>query len=240
MASKGGRGAGPRDKVLFGMKYHRKLSLATEDLSYLMERGYAEGAALRLVGDHFQLQKRQRLAVLRSAAGLSERQERLSRKVSDLRGHFLDIDGFNLIILLEAAQSGGLLLRGADGCLRDLASVHGSYKILPETIDLVELLGHYLSQRGVKGVRWWLDSPISNSGRLGSLLRKIALEHHWNWEVNVIPHVDKAVAESHDIVVSTDKVILHRCRRWANLGDEFVATFFPNAWILELPERTHG
>ena len=40
---------------------------AVDDLSWLLGRGYAEVAALKIVGDKMQLSKRQRAAVQRSA-----------------------------------------------------------------------------------------------------------------------------------------------------------------------------
>ena len=237
--TKKSRGAGPRDKILFASKNHRKLSLATEDLCYLMERGYSESAALRVVGDHFQLQKRQRLAILRSSSGVTERQERESRKVSDLQNATLDIDGFNLIILLEAAYSGGLILHGADNCLRDLSSVHGTYKLVQQTPDSIEKIGHYISNRGVTKVYWWLDSPISNSGKLSKLILSIAEKNQWNWFAETTPYVDKIVAQSENVVVSSDKVILQRCQRWCNLGYEFVSNQISDAWFLKLPIKNN-
>src|SRR6266404_1471952 len=43
------------------------------------------------------------------------------------------IDGFNLILTLESALGGGVMLVGRDGCYRDMASVHGTYRRVEET-----------------------------------------------------------------------------------------------------------
>ena len=49
------------------------------------------------------------------------------------RGSPLRIDGFNLILTLESAVGGGVVLGGRDGCYRDMASVHGTYRRVEET-----------------------------------------------------------------------------------------------------------
>jgi hypothetical protein len=38
------------------------------------------------------------------------------------------IDGFNLLITIESALSGGYIFIGVDGGFRDLSSIHWSYK----------------------------------------------------------------------------------------------------------------
>ena len=43
------------------------------------------------------------------------------------------VDGFNLIITIEVALSGGLVLDCADGTVRDLAGLRGSYHPVDET-----------------------------------------------------------------------------------------------------------
>ena len=43
------------------------------------------------------------------------------------------IDGFNVVASVESALGGGVLLLSRDGALRDMASVHGSYRLVEET-----------------------------------------------------------------------------------------------------------
>ena len=86
----------------------------------------------------------------------------------------LHIDGFNVLITLESALSGGFIFVGRDGCYRDLSSVHGSYKRVAETGDAILLVGKALDTLGVRSVHWLLDRPVSNSGRLRELLSDLA------------------------------------------------------------------
>jgi len=91
------------------------------------------------------------------------------------------IDGYNLLITIEAAMSGGLIFKGRDGCSRDLASIHGTYHKVSETIPAIELIRSFLQQTGITESLWLLDSPVSNSGRLKTILR----EHNPDWQVNL-------------------------------------------------------
>jgi len=77
---------------------------------------------LKLVGDRYQLAERQRTAVRRSACSDASLRWRAERRADlrDLNGASLAVDGFNLLTTIEAALSGGIIIRGRDGCLRDM------------------------------------------------------------------------------------------------------------------------
>ncbi len=229
-----GRGASPRDHDIFSSKMLERLREATLDMSFLIARDYAEASALKVVGDRYQLHQRQRLAVLRSASSAKDIAGSASKRCGDLRDQILDIDTLNLVILLESALGGGVLLKGMDGCYRDLASVHGTYRMVEQTGPLLRHFGRWLAERGVVGVRWWIDQPVSNSGRLASLLREIGEEAGWPWEAQTTPYVDREVAQAQGISISTDKVILRHCRQWNNAGREFVEAHIPEAWVFDL------
>ena len=50
------------------------------------------------------------------------------------------IDGFNTVITLEVMLSDSILFSCADGTIRDLAALRGTYRIIPETQKAVEIL----------------------------------------------------------------------------------------------------
>ncbi|MCB9637604.1 MAG: DUF434 domain-containing protein [Myxococcales bacterium] len=232
-----GRGAHPRDDEFFAAKKLQILQEAVFDMSFLFTRSYAEASALKLVGDRYQLHQRQRLAILRSAASTEDLQLFAPKELELLKDQALDIDAFNLIILLESASGGGLILKGMDGCYRDLASVHGTYRMVELTSQLVRYLGKWLAQQEVAKVRWWIDQPVSNSGRLAALFREIGQEEGWDWEAETTPYVDREIAQAKGISVSTDKVIIRRCSKWSNVGRRFVDQMIPSAWIVDLGIR---
>jgi hypothetical protein len=171
------RGPHPADAELFAPAVLPRLRAAVADFSLLRTKGYAEKSALKLVGDRFSLTQRQRLAVMRGSCSDQQRQSRLTRRVplEALAGQPLAIDGYNLLITIEAALSGGLIFQGRDGCFRDLASIHGTYRKVEETVPALRLIGEFLTEiraSRVEGVgtpnavdRVWESFPPSNRGQ---------------------------------------------------------------------------
>ena len=212
------------------------LRAALADFSLLLTKGYADNSALKLVGDHFALTQRQRLAIMRSACSDQQRQSRRSRRIEigDLAGQPLAIDGYNLLITIEAALSGAFLFRGRDGCLRDLAGIHGTYRKVEETTPALLCIGRFLAKFGVTGPLWLLDSPVSNSGRLKTLMAELAREHGWRWDIRLSTNPDAELKRTERVVVSTDSVVLDACDGWANLGTEIIQTSMPEARIIVL------
>src|SRR5262249_11806265 len=79
------------------------------------------------------------------------------------------VDGFNQLVTIERALAGGAILRGRDSALRDIASVHGTWRRSESTQQAIALVARSLP---ASGVAWVLDAPVSNSGRLAQLLRE--------------------------------------------------------------------
>jgi hypothetical protein len=230
------RGRHPADSKLFADVEVPLLRQATEELSWLFQRGYSPVAALKLVGDHFGLRERQRLAVLRSSCGEGAAAERSRRRltVAELQGLRVAVDGFNCLITSEAALSGGLLLRGRDKALRDLSSVHGSYRQVQETERALQLLGDAIAGAAPAEVRWFLDRPVSNSGRLRGLIEAMARTAGWPWQVELADNPDRAIAATGWVAASTDAWLLDRCPHWVCLPDAVVARAGISPWTVDL------
>jgi hypothetical protein len=146
----------------------------------------------------------------------------------------LIVDGFNLVITLEAALSGGVLVKGRDGCVRDLSSVHGSYRAVEETERAVLLAGEALGALSPASVLWLLDKPVSNSGRLAERVRVVAKERGWPWEVGVEFNPDREIVNSNRVAVTSDSNVLDGAARWLNLGRLVVERHVPGAWVIDL------
>ena len=230
------RGQHPADEKLFGEVWIPNIRRAVSDYSLLLSKGYAEKSSLKLVGDRFTLTERQRLAVMRSACSDEQRASRRSRQleISKIAGQVIAIDGYNVLITIEAAMSGGLIFRGRDGCCRDLASIHGTYHKVTETIPAIELIGGFLQQTGIGEALWLLDSPVSNSGRLKTLLRELAEKSNWKCEIDLVTSPDAVLIKSEKIVASSDSVVLDKCGRWVDLAGEIIKNRLPEAKIIDL------
>ncbi len=229
------RGPHPEDSKLFAAANVPQLCQATSDLSWLLSRGYASTSSIKLVGDRFGLDARQRIAIARSGCADDNVERRRSEvSVGELAEQELWIDGFNLLTTIEAALAGGVILRGRDGCYRDMASMHGSYKKVEETRSAIELIGETIEPSMVKRCHWLLDQPVSNSGRLAALLRETAAQRGWAWEAELVPDPDVVLKESRHVVVSADSQILNHAPRWCNLAGAILDAGCPDAWIIDL------
>ncbi|HYL99437.1 MAG TPA: DUF434 domain-containing protein [Blastocatellia bacterium] len=229
------RGAHGEDGALFGPEQLAILREATADLSWLLSRQYSQNSSLKVVGDRYGLRDRQRLAVSRAACSDSqlEARPRSRVEVSNLAGSPVVIDGFNLLITIEAALSGGVLIIGRDGCVRDLSSVHGSYRSVEETEAALELAGLALRGAGVSSATWVLDKPVSNSGRLATRIRDYASSSGFAWEVELAMNPDRELIAADQIVVSSDSVVLDHAARWTNLAFHIVENYVPDRWMLD-------
>jgi hypothetical protein len=226
-----GRGPGPKDRELFSPARVPALRSAADDLSWLLTRGYADRSALKLVGDRHALTERQRMAVSRSSCSDHARESRRAKKVERVDGEIVWVDGFNVLIVIESAMSGGLILVGRDGAHRDLASVHGTWRKVTRTDDALHAIGAALAP--AREVVVILDRPVSNSGRLAARMREVAGANAWPWTVELSMHADRELAASGAIVATGDARILDACAQWIDVPGAVVAGM-GEAWIVDL------
>lgn len=230
------RGPHPEDEELFSVAMEPTLRSATSELSWLLTRGYAPTASLKLVGDRYNLDARQRLAVARCACSDPSATRRRDHEVTrqQLKGQELWVDGYNVLTSVEAALSGAVILHARDGSYRDMASMHGSYRKVEETVPAIEILGELLSRCEVTMCRWFLDEPVSNSGRLKSLLRELSDKHAWDFKVELVRDPDSVLMAADQVVASADSHILDHTLRWFNLARAAIESRVADAWILNL------
>ena len=230
------RGPHPDDLRLFAPDAWPLLAGAIDDLCWLASRGYPSDAARKLVGDRYNLTARQRIGVERCSCSEASVAARRSRQVMPeaLCGRPLWLDGYNVLTTVEAALSGGVILAGRDGCYRDMASMHGSYRKVVETLPALERIGQTAAELGAGECHWYLDRPVSNSGRLRRIIEEVAARHGWPWRAELVQDPDRLLAESTEVVVTADSAILDRCAAWFNLARETVARHVPDALIPNL------
>jgi hypothetical protein len=233
------RGAHPEDPRLFAPERVQTLALALEEAEYLLERGYAESSVVDVVGRRHSLEARQRLALQRMMCSTSARRARDERRqpLEAARERALEIDGFNLVIGLEVAISGGPLLRGVDGALRDLAGLRGSYHPVLETDRALEIIGELVGPVAPKLVHVLLDRPVSNSGRLRAKIEEHASGWSFPVEVELVPDPDRELV-GRELVVSGDSLVLDVAASWVNLLGHALEARLPDAWIVD-PRPAH-
>lgn len=230
------RGPAPRDEKLFGPRYLPAMRAAHRDLCWLLDQGYATRSALELVGNRHNLTSRQRMAVSRCAcpAGAAERRRRIQLPPSGVHGRELWLDGYNVVTVLESALAGGVVLLGRDGCCRDVAGIHRRYRKVNETTPVLRMIGETAAGWGVTCCRWWLDKPVSNSGRLKALIGEIAAAAGWDMSVELVFNPDHLLCETEEVIATSDGVVLDHCRQWVNLTRHIILERIPCARLLDL------
>jgi hypothetical protein len=230
------RGPDPRDDEAFGPASRPALRGAVADFSWLLGRAYAPVSALKLVGDRWRLTERQRQAVRRAACSDCARDRRIASQVkrSALTGKDVLIDGFNVLTTIEAALGGAVVLACRDTAYRDIAGIHGSYRKVAETIPALERLVTVLAGLAVRQCRWLFDRPVSNSGRIRSLVLNLAAQHGVDWSVELVDDPDPLLCESLEIVATADSAILDGGPPWLNLARIAIETACPRAMVVDL------
>jgi hypothetical protein len=227
------------DERLFSNEALPILQEAVRDLSWLRTRGYADASAIALVGDRYRLRRRQRVAVGRCACSDAARDERESkrREPMTMTAQPLVIDGLNVITTIEVAMAGGVLLLCRDACMRDMASFHGSYRLVHETERAVAILVDVVESMKPSEVMIYIDRPVSNSGRLAEIIRTTAAAKGSRLEAMTADRVDETLKASTAVVATADSAVLDGCGDWLNLARMAVErhrTELGRLWLLDL------
>ena len=229
------RGLRDGDDRLFAPQAIAKLKIAQEELRFLLDRGYPAKSAGAYVGSHHQLSARQQLALSRCTASSRQLANREAKNLNrdNLAGQMVHIDGFNQIIGLEVALSGGMLLIGQDGCVRDLAELRGSYRLINQTGTAIGLIRDALRELNVAKAVFVLDEPVSNSGRLKTLIA----DARWNIpiDIRIVKSPDSELKRLH-YVITGDSAILDECQSWFNLT-AFILANDIGSGVLKKPDR---
>jgi hypothetical protein len=230
------RGPDPRDFEAFGPPNLPALRGAVADFSWLLGRSYAAVSALKLVGDRWCLTARQRQAVRRAACSDDARERRLLHRVAldQVAGNELIIDGFNVLTTIEAALGGAVVIVCRDTTCRDIAGIHGGYRKVAETMPALEQLVAVLTNLSVGRCHWLFDRPVSNSGRIRSLVMQKAVEQYLDWSVDLVDDPDPILSSSAEIVATADSAILEGGTKWINLARLTIETTCPRAMVVDL------
>ena len=86
-------------------------------------------------------------------------------------------------------------------------------------------------------MQWYFDSPVSNSGRLKTLLYELATKRKAPWDVELVFNPDTILVEQNELTISADSWILDGVDACFDLVKYTVAQAVPNAEIWNLFEE---
>ena len=227
------RGYCEDDVKQFGEEAMKKLFPCAEEITYLLNRGYPYKSAITFTGNHYLLSERQRNALMRMCASDEMRRIRREKQLAELEeGCTVHIDAFNAVVLMETALSGSMILKGADGCYRDLSGLAGTYAIIQNTDPGIERIIRKLQEHRVAKAVFWIDAPVSNSGRLKTHIAEAAERLSFPIHIEMVKNADTELMKQ-DHVISGDSMVITECVSWYNLYEELIRDL-NDPWIVSI------
>ncbi len=201
-----------------------QFNMALAEYLFLLERKYSQTSILKLVSDRHQLSGEERSMLLR---GIHPKSYCVHRKSKSIKKLPVDceifIDGYNVIRTLGSYFLGKSLFISMDGFLRDASEMHR--KTLPIEIRnrCLDLIINHLIIIQPKTVLIYLDSPISKSGELASIINKQIVETGLNGEAITVHSPD------HHLKIVTKGII---CTADSSIIDKGLVKVFDLAFAI--------
>ncbi len=198
----------------------KELKKASEDFRYLLNRGYPRRTSLELVGNRYQLTSDQRHLLHRGIFADLDASSRRKKKVPIklIRNKDLTIDGYNVLITVEAGLEGRPLIFGDDGFIRDISGVSGNFKMSQTTEEALRLVLKMLTKAKPRWTFFLLDSPISMSGKLAERVRGLLEKAGLPGDARTMRVPEQILIGFPGIVATSDTAIIDRSERVFDLA----------------------
>ncbi|MFW6288790.1 MAG: DUF434 domain-containing protein [Spirochaetota bacterium] len=188
---------------------------AATDYRWLLDRGYPDQGALRLVGDRYRLSGTERNTLFRGVFSLVDSTRRAAR-IAEPREGDLTVDGHNVLFTIWNCIAGRPMVLATDGFVRDIG---GTRSRLPHDERFDRVARHLCTTLAVLPtgrVTVLLDDPLPWSREHAGVIERI-----WN-EVSDGPSealvvrtersVDATVAATREgLIATSDTAIVDRC-----------------------------
>jgi len=143
------------------------------DYRLLLDKEYPVDASLKLVGDHYRLSHNGRMMLYRGVLSRAASQTNRAKLVrSPWEGATLGIDGYNILFTLTNYMHGHPMFVATDGFLRDVGGAHGRIADHRGFERMAQLTVDILATLNLDAITFFLDAPVSSSGRQAGFLRE--------------------------------------------------------------------
>jgi hypothetical protein len=196
------------------------LQKAAEDFRYLLNRSYPRKAALEMVGNRYQLASDERHLLHRGVFSDRDAGSRQKKKIplEKIRGKDLVIDGYNVLITIEAGLSGRPLVLGDDGFIRDISGVSGNFKKTDKTDGAFQLIFDFIKRVKPRQTLLLFDSPISRSGELAQEVRDGLERENLSGDAIAVRVPEKILIGFPGTVATSDTAIIDRSHKVVDLA----------------------
>mgnify|MGYP002396405328 FL=1 len=215
-----------------------ELKEAVTDLRFLLGRGYNREGCMVFVGDKYQLDKEERLILYRAVYDSKTANEHARKKMAAkvISGKKVAIDGYNVVLTIEAMLKSEKLIQCDDEFFRDITGVHGKHKPTETTEKALGILVDFLKGFNPQEVVFFYDAQVSLSGEMASLTRRMLKESRLNGDARAVRQADKEALNYGEIVSSSDAVLIEKSEKLIDSAGELINKLFPEK-IIKLPKR---
>jgi len=195
------------------------LQKAADDFRYLLNRSYPRKAALELVGNRYQLTSDQRHLLHRGVFSDADSEARHKRKIpiERIRRKDFVIDGYNVIITIEAGLSGRPLILGDDGFMRDISGLSANFKKTEKTEEALKLILDVIKKVKPRHTLFLLDAPISMSGNLAQEVRDSLKRENLLGDARTLKVPEKILIGFPGVIATSDTAIIDQSKKVVDL-----------------------
>lgn len=196
-------------------------------MSKVVKRGYVPTDAKEFSSENLELVKRAQADIFM----LIERGYKIKNASTFVGNHYLLSERQRLAIVRSTSS-----LRCMDGTIRDLAGLRGTYKLIDKTDIAIDLIGEKLKEMKIGEVNFYLDSPVSNTGKLKQRILELLAKYSYEVKVELVNNAD-VILETKSCVITSDAIILNKCESWINLAYDIICEKLPKLKHIDLSMR---
>ncbi len=215
------------------------LQEAASDFRHLLNRGYPRKPVLELIGNRYHLSYDQRHLLHRGIFSKLDARTRKAKQIT-LKGlchQELAIDGYNVLITIEAALSGRPLILSDDGFVRDISGLSGNFKKTGLTDEAIDFVLNLLEKARPAHTLFLFDSPISRSGLLAKEVRKKLKDRALFGDAQALKVPEKVLLGFKGIVATSDTAIIDQATEVLDLAGHIIRSQIKPEILLTLKSR---
>lgn len=220
----------------------KDLQNAAEDFRYLLNHGYPRKASLELVGNRYGLTADQRhllhRGVFSSIDSGSRRKKRIS--VEKIQKQDLVIDGYNVIITIEAGLSGRPLILGDDGFIRDISGLSSNFKKTEKTERAIQLILDVIKKVKPRHTLFPFDAPMSKSGMLAQEVRNQLKKKNLPGDAMAVKVPEKILIGFPGVIATSDTAIIDQSKKVLDLAGYIITKRIGLKSLLRWKRKTLG
>jgi len=197
---------------------------AAADFRFLLARGYPRKAALGLVGNRYGLDETARRLLHRGvfAPEVAAARRAKLRRLRELPGQPLALDGHNVLITLSCAARHLPLVAADDGFIRDVGEVSRAFRVSAATDRVLALMADYLADQAAGPVEVFYDAPLSLSGELAGRTREIFASRGLAVQAAAVPVPERLLSGFPGAIATSDTALIDAHATVVDLAGEII------------------